>query len=44
LERRQVHRLAKAYQAQGATVLISKKGGRPSNRQMPDSLKARRWQ
>jgi len=39
LERRQVLRLSKAYQVQGATALISKKRGRPSNRQMPDSLK-----
>ena len=35
LERRQVQRLAKAYQEQGATALISKKRGRPSNRQAP---------
>ena len=40
LEHRQVQRLAKAYQDQGATALISKKRGRPSNRQMPESLKA----
>jgi hypothetical protein len=40
LERRQVQRLAKAYQDQGATALISKKRGRPSNRQMPEDLKA----
>jgi hypothetical protein len=40
LERRQVQRLAKAYQVQGATALISKKRGRPSNRQMPEGLKA----
>jgi transposase len=33
LERRQVQRLAKAYQEQGATALISKTRGRPSNRQ-----------
>ena len=39
LERRQVQRLSKAYQDQGAIALISKKRGRPSNRQMPDSLK-----
>lgn len=32
LERRQVQRLSKAYQDQGATALISKKRGRPSNR------------
>jgi hypothetical protein len=40
LERRQVQRLAKAYQEQGPTALISKKRGRPSNRQTPVSLKA----
>jgi transposase len=39
LERRQIQRLAKAYQDQGATALISKKRGRPSNRQMPESFK-----
>jgi len=39
LERRQVQRLAKAYQEHGATALISKKRGRPSNRQMPTGLK-----
>jgi hypothetical protein len=39
LERRQVQRLAKAYQDQGATALISKKRGRPSNRQAPAGLK-----
>jgi hypothetical protein len=40
LELRQVQRLAKAYQDQGATALISKKRGRPSNRQTPVSVKA----
>jgi hypothetical protein len=40
LERRQVQRLSKAYQAQGATALISKKRGRASNRQTPASRKA----
>jgi hypothetical protein len=40
LERRQVQRLAKAYQDQGPTALISKKRGRPSNRQTPVSVKA----
>lgn len=39
LEHRQVQRLAKAYQERGATALISKKRGRPSNRQMPSGLK-----
>ncbi len=40
LERRQVLRLSKAYQNQGPTALISKKRGRPSNRQTPVSVKA----
>ena len=39
LERRQVQRLAKAYQEQGATAIISKKRGRASNRQSPAGLK-----
>ena len=39
LERRQVLRLAKAYKNDGATALISKKRGRPSNRQAPSALK-----
>jgi len=39
LERRQVLRLSKAYQEQGATALISKKRGRASNRQMPTAIK-----
>lgn len=39
LQRRQVLRLSKAYQEQGATALISKKRGRPSNRQTPASVK-----
>ena len=34
LERRQVLRLSKAYQKQGATALISKKRGRASNRRL----------
>ena len=41
LERRQVIRLSKAYQQQGATALISKRRGRASNRQAPASLKTR---
>lgn len=36
LERRQVQRLSKAYEAQGAMALISKKRGQPSNRQIVD--------
>ncbi len=40
LERRQVLRLSKAYQEQGATALISKKRGRASNRQTPTEIKA----
>ena len=39
LERRQVQRLAKAYQEQGATALISKKRGQPSNRRTPSIVK-----
>jgi hypothetical protein len=39
LDRRQVQRLAKVHQEQGATALISKKRGRPSNRQAPTGLK-----
>jgi len=39
LERRQVQRLAKAYQEQGATALISKKRGQPSNRRTPSTVK-----
>jgi hypothetical protein len=39
LERRQVLRLSKAYQEQGATALISKKRGRVSNRQTPSDVK-----
>ena len=39
LERRQVLRLAKAYKNDGATALISKKRGRPSNRQSSSALK-----
>nr|WP_246842010.1 helix-turn-helix domain-containing protein [Caulobacter sp. FWC26] len=35
LERRQVLRLSKAYQEQGATAPISKKRGRTSNRATP---------
>jgi hypothetical protein len=32
LERRQVYRLLKAYRTDGATGLVSKRRGRPSNR------------
>jgi hypothetical protein len=39
LERRQVQRLAKAYQEQGATALISEKRGQPSNRRTPSTVK-----
>ena len=39
LERRQVLRLAKAYKNDCATALISKKRGRPSNRQSSSALK-----
>lgn len=40
LERRQVQRLAKAYQNEGATALISKKRRRASNRQTAADVKA----
>ena len=39
LERRQVQRLAKAYQDQGPTALISNKRGRPSNRKTPADVR-----
>jgi Winged helix-turn helix len=39
LERRQVFRLLKAYRAEGAAGLISKRRGRPSNRRKPEELR-----
>jgi hypothetical protein len=36
LERRQVFRLLKTYRSEGATGLISKRRGRPSNRRKPE--------
>ena len=39
LERRQVFRLLKAYRLEGATGLISKRRGRPSNRGKPEELR-----
>src|SRR5438105_616423 len=36
LERRQVFRLLKAYRSEGATGLISRRRGRPSNRRKPE--------
>jgi len=39
LERRQVFRLLKAYRSEGATGLISKRRGRPSNRGKPKELR-----
>jgi Winged helix-turn helix len=39
LERRQVFRLLKAYRAEGATGLISKRRGRRSNRRKPEALR-----
>ena len=35
LSRRQVHRLLNAYRALGASALVSKRGGKPSNRRYP---------
>src|SRR4051795_8250442 len=40
LERRQVFRLLKAYRAEGAAGLVSKRRGRPSNRCQPAELRA----
>jgi len=39
LERRQVYRLLKAYRAEGAAGLISKRRGCPSNRRKPEELR-----
>ena len=39
LERREVFRLLKAYRTEGATGLISKRRGRPSNRRKPEELR-----
>jgi len=39
LERRQLFRLLKAYRAEGATGLISKRRGRRSNRRKPEALR-----
>src|ERR1041385_7102293 len=39
LERRQVFRLLKAYRAEGAAGLISKRRGRPSKRRQPAELR-----
>src|SRR5438270_13686686 len=39
LERRQVFRLLKAYRSEGATGLISKRRGCPSNRRKPEEIR-----
>ena len=39
LERRQVFRLLKAYRSEGATDLISRRRGRPSNRRKPEEVR-----
>jgi transposase len=39
LSRRQVHRLLSAYRAQGASALVSKRRGQPSNRRYPAELR-----
>ena len=39
LERRQVFRLLKAYRAEGAAGLISKRRGRRSNRRKPEAFR-----
>src|SRR5260370_14393158 len=41
LERRQVFRLLKAYRIDGATRLISKRRGRPSNTRKPEELRTK---
>src|SRR5438045_2642316 len=38
-ERRQVFRLLKAYRSEGATGLISRRRGRPSNRRKPEEVR-----
>lgn len=40
LSRSQVHRLIAAYRQNGASGLISKKRGKPSNRRYPDTVKS----
>jgi hypothetical protein len=40
LGRRQVFRLAKAYDRQGPQALVSRRRGRPSNRCYPTALRA----
>jgi IstB-like ATP binding protein/Homeodomain-like domain len=37
---RQVRRILRAYEASGAGALVSKRRGKPSNRKLPDSLRA----
>src|SRR4051812_16863726 len=39
LSPRQVHRLVKAYRAQGASALVSKRRGKPSNRGYPAAFR-----
>src|SRR4029453_2696585 len=41
LERRQVFRLLRAYRAEGAAGLISKRRGRASNRAKPEALRTK---
>jgi transposase len=41
LERRQVYRRLKAYRAEGAAGLISKRRGCPSNRRKPEELRTK---
>ena len=38
LSQRQVHRLVSAYRAQGASALVSKRRGKPSNRGYPADI------
>jgi transposase len=39
LSQRQVHRLVSAYRAQGASALVSKRRGKPSNRSFPAAFR-----
>src|SRR3712207_7909398 len=41
LSRRQVHRLLTAYRAQGASALVSRRRGKPSNRRYPAAFRDR---
>lgn len=40
MSERQVRRLVRAYEASGSAALVSKRRGRPSNRKLPEDLRA----